>query len=217
MLPRSMKTSGVELPGVGPREVPLIGYRPLQPEVDGHKDQLWKENENREADHTQGEPSPMKTTWYCPLDLSTVSEMAEDGIIYTVVVKQGHSSPAGPQSTASRSQHVKAGTEEKLALHLLHSFCMGDSSFISIFLSTYRSFTSTQRVLDILIDRAVCTVFSTWLSDYPEDFRSLNDPSCLLRLAPLLPGDTSGAEIKGRLLRIAEELREKTLLSGSLS
>lgn len=53
MLPRSMKTSGVELPGVGPREVPLIGYRPLQPEVDGHKDQLWKENENREADHTQ--------------------------------------------------------------------------------------------------------------------------------------------------------------------
>ncbi|XP_016394097.1 ral guanine nucleotide dissociation stimulator-like [Sinocyclocheilus rhinocerous] len=153
MLPRSMKTSGVELPGVGPREVPLIGYRPLQPDVDGHKDQLWKENENREADHTQGEPSPMKTTWYCPLDLSTVSEMEEDGIIYTVVVKQGHISPAGPQSTASRSQHVKAGTEEKLVLHLFHSFSMGDSSFISIFLSTYRSFTSTQRVLDILIDR----------------------------------------------------------------
>uniref|UniRef100_A0A672S542 Ral guanine nucleotide dissociation stimulator-like n=1 Tax=Sinocyclocheilus grahami TaxID=75366 RepID=A0A672S542_SINGR len=183
----------------------------------------------------KGEPSPMKTTWYCPLDLSTVSEMEEDGIIYTVVVKQGHISPAGLQSTASRSQHVKAGTEEKLVLHLLHSFSMGDSSFISIFLSTYRSFTSTQRVLDILIDRlgnppgesnsntrqmfnkAVCTVFSTWLSDYPEDFRSLNDPSCLLRLAPLLPTDTSGAEIKGRLLRIAEELSEKTLLSGSLS
>uniref|UniRef100_A0A673IFY9 Ral guanine nucleotide dissociation stimulator-like n=1 Tax=Sinocyclocheilus rhinocerous TaxID=307959 RepID=A0A673IFY9_9TELE len=126
----------------------------------------------------KGEPSPMKTTWYCPLDLSTVSEMEEDGIIYTVVVKQGHISPAGPQSTASRSQHVKAGTEEKLVLHLFHSFSMGDSSFISIFLSTYRSFTSTQRVLDILIDRlgnppgesnsntrqmfnkAVCTVFN---------------------------------------------------------
>ncbi len=65
--------------------------------------------------------------------------------------------------------------------------------------------------------RAVCTVFSTWLRDYPEDFRALNDPSCLLRLAPLLPTDTSGAEIKGRLLRITEELSEKTLLSGSLS
>ncbi len=113
--------------------------------------------------------------------------MAEDGIIYTVVVKQGHSSPAGPrvspiftsnavcsrssvltpspvssQTTASRSQHVKAGTEEKLVLHLLHSLSMGDSSFISIFLSTYRSFTSTQRVLDILIDRySVCKVIKS--------------------------------------------------------
>lgn len=65
--------------------------------------------------------------------------------------------------------------------------------------------------------RAVCTVFSTWLSDYPEDFRSLSDPSCLQRIGPLLPEDSSGAEIRGRLLRITEELREKTLLSGSLS
>jgi len=59
-----------------------------------------------------------------------------------------------PQSTSvTHSQCVKAGTEEKLVLHLLHSFSMGDSSFIAVFLSTYRSFTSTRRVLDILIDR----------------------------------------------------------------
>ncbi|XP_051575171.1 ral guanine nucleotide dissociation stimulator-like 2 isoform X2 [Myxocyprinus asiaticus] len=222
MLPRSMKTSGVELPGVGSRDVPLIGYRPLQPGADAPSDQLWK-----------GEPTPMKTTWYCPLDLSSMSELEEDGIIYTVLVK--HGPPTCPQSTANRSQNVKAGTEEKLVLHLLHSFSMGDSSFITIFLSTYRTFTSTQRVLDILIDRlenppgesksntrqtfnkSVCTVFSMWLSDYPEDFCSLSDPPCLLRLARLLPTDTPGAEIKGRLLRIAEELSERTLLSGSLS
>ncbi|XP_056618401.1 ral guanine nucleotide dissociation stimulator-like 2 isoform X1 [Triplophysa dalaica] len=235
MFPSSMKTSGVELPGVGSRDVPLIGYRPLQPGPNGTSDQLWRETENREADPMQGEPSPMKTTWYCPLDLSTVSELEEDGIIYTVLVKQQHGTPSGPQNKASRCQQVKAGTEEKLVLHLLHSFSMGDSSYISIFLSTYRSFTSTQRVLDILINRlenppgesktntrqqfnkAVCTVFSTWLSDYPEDFRSLDDPSCLLRLAPLLPTDPSGTKIKDRLLRIGEELSEKMLLSGSLS
>lgn len=109
-------------------------------------------------------------------------EEEEEGIIYTVVVKQQHGSPNSPvvthirfdaasedsagtsskcllsfpvdfQSTVSRSQCVKAGTEEKLVLHLLHSFLLGDSSFISIFLSTYRSFTSTERVLDILMDR----------------------------------------------------------------
>ncbi|XP_053183365.1 ral guanine nucleotide dissociation stimulator-like 2 isoform X2 [Scomber japonicus] len=178
------------------------------------------------------EPSPMKTTWYCPLDLSTVVEEEEDGVIYTVVVKQHNVAPNSPLSSVSRSQCVKAGTEEKLVLHLLHSFSMGDSSFITIFLSTYRSFTSTGRVLDILTDRlenppgdsersqtrqsfnkAVCTVFSTWLSEYPEDFKSLGEPSRLLRLAPLLPQDSSSAaDLRARLLRIAEELSEKALL-----
>ncbi|KAM4600896.1 ral guanine nucleotide dissociation stimulator-like 2 isoform 2-T2 [Polymixia lowei] len=181
------------------------------------------------------EPSPMKTTWYCPLDLSTVVEEEEDGVIYTVVVKQQHGAPTSPMSAVSHSQCVKAGTEEKLVLHLLHSFVMGDPSFITIFLSTYRSFTSTKRVLDILTDRlenppgdntrsqtrqsfnkAVCTVFSTWLSEYPEDFRALGEPSRLLRLAPLLPKDSSsGADLSARLLRIAEEVSESALLPKS--
>lgn len=59
----------------------------------------------------------------------------------------------------------------------------------------------------------MCTVFSTWLSEYPEDFRSLGEPSRLLRLAPLLPQDSSSAaDLRARLLRIAEELSEKALL-----
>lgn len=56
-------------------------------------------------------------------------------------------------------------------------------------------------------------VFSTWLSEYPEDFSSLGEPSRLLRLAPLLPQDfPSAADLRARLLRIAEELSEKALL-----
>ncbi|KAJ8354552.1 hypothetical protein SKAU_G00221190 [Synaphobranchus kaupii] len=180
------------------------------------------------------ESSPMKTTWYCPLDLSSVSEKEEEGVIYTVVVKQRNVSPSCPSPMTLRSQCVKAGTEEKLVLHLLHSFSMGDSSFVSIFLSTYRSFTSTQRVLDILTDRlehppgqnkgsqsrlafnmAVCSVFSAWLAEYPEDFRSLEDPAPILRLVPFLPTDSSGSEVKGRLLKIAEELSERALLCDS--
>ncbi|XP_028326788.1 ral guanine nucleotide dissociation stimulator-like 2 isoform X2 [Gouania willdenowi] len=177
----------------------------------------------------------MKTTWYCPLDLSTVVEEEEDGVIYTIVVKQQHGAPNGPRSAVTRSQCVKAGTEEKLVLHLLHSFSMGDSSFVTIFLTTYRSFTCTERVLDILTDRlenppgdgershlrrsfnkAVCTVFSTWLSEYPEDFKTLRDPSPLLRLAPLLPTDSSsGVDLRARILRIAEELSERSLLPDS--
>uniref|UniRef100_UPI003AAF1736 ral guanine nucleotide dissociation stimulator-like 2 n=1 Tax=Centroberyx gerrardi TaxID=166262 RepID=UPI003AAF1736 len=235
MLPRSMRTGGFDLPGVESSDVPLIGYRPLPPDNGTPSSQSRRGSSSNEPDSLQVEPSPMKTTWYCPLDLSTVVEEEEDGVIYTVVVKQQHGAPTSPMSVASRSQGVKAGTEEKLVLHLLHSFSMGDSSFITIFLSTYRSFTSTKRVLDILIDRlehppgdsvrsqtrqsfnkAVCTVFSTWLSEYPEDFKALGEPSRLLRLAPLLPQDTSSAaDLRARILRIAEELSEKALLSDS--
>ncbi|XP_007572947.1 ral guanine nucleotide dissociation stimulator-like 2 isoform X1 [Poecilia formosa] len=229
MLHRNLRTGGYNLPGVESGEVPLIGYRPLSPDGGTPSSQSGR-SENLE--NSQAESSPMKTTWYCPLDLSTVVEEEDEGVIYTVVVKQQHASPNSPASTVSRSQCVKAGTEEKLVLHLLHSFSLGDSSFISIFLSTYRSFTSTERVLDILIDRlenppgdsersqtrqsfnkAVCTVFSTWLSEYPEDFRNLGDPSRLLRLAPLLPQDSSSAvDLRARLLRTAEELSERALL-----
>ncbi|KAG7283365.1 hypothetical protein CRUP_000891, partial [Coryphaenoides rupestris] len=162
---------------------------------------------------------------------STVAEEEEDGIIYTVVVKQHPSAPNRPLSTSvPHSQCVKAGTEEKLVLHLLHSFSMGDSSFIAVFLSTYRSFTSTRRVLDILMDRLENppgenarsqtrqSFNNTWLAEYPEDFQALGDPTRLLRLAPLMPSDTSsGADLRARLLHIAEELSEKALLSDSRS
>ncbi|TKS82461.1 Ral guanine nucleotide dissociation stimulator-like 2 [Collichthys lucidus] len=216
MLPRNMRTGGYDLPGVESSQVPLIGYRPLPPDGGAPSVQSGRGSGSDELETSQAEPSPMKTTWYCPLDLSTVVEEEEDGVIYTVVVKQQHGGPSSPMSPVSRSQCLKAGTEEKLVLHLLHSFSLGDSSFITIFLSTYRSFTSTKRVLDILTDRAVCTVFSTWLSEYPEDFRSLGDPSRLLRLAPLLPQDSSSAaDLRARLLRIAEELSEKALLPDS--
>ncbi|TSK20095.1 Ral guanine nucleotide dissociation stimulator-like 2 [Bagarius yarrelli] len=226
MLHRSMRTAGVELPEVGSKDVPLIGYRPLAPDADSPPRQMAKDADARERSFSQVEASPMKTTWYCPLDLSTVSEKEEEGIIYTVIVK--------PQHGDTITQIVKAGTEEKLVLHLLHSFSMEDTSFISIFLSTYRSFTTTERVLDILTDRlvnppgdgssatrqtfnkAVCSVFSTWLGEYPEDFHSLRDPSLLLRLAPLMPNQT-GSEVKSRLLKIAEKLSDQSLIPESTS
>ncbi|XP_067093634.1 ral guanine nucleotide dissociation stimulator-like 2 isoform X2 [Osmerus mordax] len=218
MLPRNMRTGGIDLPGVGSREVPLIGYRPLPPDNNTPSSQSGRMTDSKELDTLE----------------STVLEEEEDGVIYTVVMKQQHGTTTSPMSSAARSQCVKAGTEEKLVLHLLHSFSMGDSSFITIFLSTYRSFITTKRVLDILTDRlehppgestrsqtrqsfnrAVCMVFNTWLSEYPEDFLSLGEPSHLLRLAPLLPQDFSASDLRSRLLKIAEELSEKALLSDS--
>lgn len=74
----------------------------------------------------------------------------------------------------------------------------------------------TPLILPACSCRAVCSVFSTWLSEYPEDFKGLREPSRLLRLAPLLPQDsTSAADLRARLLRTAEELSEKALLPDS--
>uniref|UniRef100_A0A8C9TRW4 Ral guanine nucleotide dissociation stimulator-like 2 n=1 Tax=Scleropages formosus TaxID=113540 RepID=A0A8C9TRW4_SCLFO len=138
----------------------------------------------------------------------------EDGVIYTVVVRPSSGTPI------RSGQCVKAGTEEKLVLHLLRSFSVGDGSFVSVFLATYRSFTTARRVLDILTDRferdkrservrshlsnfpgRSCAVFATWLDEYKEDFLSLGDPDPILRLVPLLPAELSGSEVKKRLLK----------------
>ncbi|XP_067893915.1 ral guanine nucleotide dissociation stimulator-like 1 isoform X2 [Heterodontus francisci] len=48
---------------------------------------------------------------------------------------------------------IKAGTLEKLVENLLTAFGDNDSTYISIFLSTYRAFASTGHVLDLLLDR----------------------------------------------------------------
>ncbi|XP_033714850.1 ral guanine nucleotide dissociation stimulator isoform X18 [Tursiops truncatus] len=48
---------------------------------------------------------------------------------------------------------VKAGTLEKLVEHLVPAFQGSDLSYVTIFLCTYRAFTTTQRVLDLLFQR----------------------------------------------------------------
>ncbi|XP_054582934.1 ral guanine nucleotide dissociation stimulator isoform X2 [Eptesicus fuscus] len=48
---------------------------------------------------------------------------------------------------------VKAGTLEKLVEHLVPAFQGSDLSYVTIFLCTYRTFTTTQQVLDLLFRR----------------------------------------------------------------
>lgn len=48
---------------------------------------------------------------------------------------------------------VKAGTLEKLVEHLVPAFQGSDLSYVTIFLCTYRTFTTTQQVLDLLFKR----------------------------------------------------------------
>ena len=50
---------------------------------------------------------------------------------------------------------IKAGTLERLVEYMLKAFRGKDSSYVTIFLCTYRSFASTRQVLDLLLNRCV--------------------------------------------------------------
>ncbi|MBN3272794.1 RGL2 protein, partial [Polyodon spathula] len=128
---------------------------------------------------------------------------------------------------------IKAGTVDRLVLHLLDCYRLGDLSYVSVFLSTYRTFSSPGQALRILLDRlefppvgsagsaersarerlefnnTVSSVFSTWLEGYPEDFRTLGDHSLLERLVEVLRTRLPGSEVKGRAHMLLREVREE--------
>lgn len=48
---------------------------------------------------------------------------------------------------------VKAGRVDKLVEHLVPAFMEGDLDYIAVFLGTYRTYTTTLHVLDLLFKR----------------------------------------------------------------
>ncbi|XP_050530881.1 ral guanine nucleotide dissociation stimulator isoform X2 [Daktulosphaira vitifoliae] len=99
-----------------------------------------------------------------------------------------------------RVKFIKAGTIEKLVNSLASDDGELESTFMNIFLATYRTFSSPHHVLSLLIERYEClinnkenlsesmidphkkTVVSAlhvWLDSYPEDFRDPPLHTCL--------------------------------------
>ncbi|KAM3910606.1 ral guanine nucleotide dissociation stimulator-like 2 isoform 2-T2 [Leptodactylus fuscus] len=125
-----------------------------------------------------------------------------DGVIYSVYLRNANSHQAPVRVLA-----LRAGTLPRLVLHLLDARVLGDTTYIPAFLATYRTFTNTHEVLRTLLDRLedddytkaignsyggkdddISSLFCAWMSQYPEDFISL-DPGmreqlscCFLRL-----------------------------------
>lgn len=66
---------------------------------------------------------------------------------------QGENESALSLYETCKVRAVKAGTLEKLVEHLVPAFQGSDLSYVTIFLCTYRTFTTTQQVLDLLFKR----------------------------------------------------------------
>lgn len=97
-----------------------------------------------------------------------IGEEAEDDAVFTITLRkvQLHQSASkgqrwlGVDTDSALSLYetckvrtIKAGTLERLVEYMVSAFRGKDSTYVTIFLCTYRSFATTKQVLDLLLNR----------------------------------------------------------------
>ncbi|MEE6505359.1 hypothetical protein FKM82_005506 [Ascaphus truei] len=118
---------------------------------------------------------------------------------------------------------IKAGTLEKLVEYLVSAFKGNDSTYVTIFLCTYRAFATTKQVLDLLLNRfgrfhpqlngehshktvddrlelknTISSILGAWLDQYSEDFRQAPDYICLKQLIAYVRHNIPGSDVERR-------------------
>uniref|UniRef100_A0A3P9CY59 Ral guanine nucleotide dissociation stimulator n=1 Tax=Maylandia zebra TaxID=106582 RepID=A0A3P9CY59_9CICH len=104
---------------------------------------------------------------------------------------------------------IKAGTLERLVEYMVSAFKGKDSTYVTIFLCTYRSFATTKQVLDLLLNRygdtrrhrvenTVSSILGAWLDQYSEDFWSPPNYECLHQLLAYLHLHFPGSDLERR-------------------
>ncbi|KAL4219215.1 Ral guanine nucleotide dissociation stimulator-like 1 [Mactra antiquata] len=167
-------------------------------------------------------------------------EEREEGAIYSAYLKKVtyHTLSENENKGKNEFSHlmwetqkfrvIKAGTLEKLVEYLYIKGEM-DSTYTNVFLATYRTFSSTEEVMDLLIDRyinikankesknelqdiqlrTIKSVFSVWIDSYPEDFRDPPNYVCLRKLEALarqhIPESDLAIRVKHRIDRFRKE------------
>uniref|UniRef100_A0A4W3GJZ4 Ral guanine nucleotide dissociation stimulator n=1 Tax=Callorhinchus milii TaxID=7868 RepID=A0A4W3GJZ4_CALMI len=166
-----------------------------------------------------------------------IGEEAEEGAIYTITLRKVQVHQAankgqrwlGVESESAMSLYetckvrtIKAGTLEKLVEYLVSAFKGNDSTYVTIFLCTYRAFATTKQVLDLLLNRygnlhhlngdlskltsedrieiknTLSSILGAWLDQYSEDFRKPPDFSCLKHLSTYIRQMFPGSDLERR-------------------
>ncbi|KAL2782196.1 ral guanine nucleotide dissociation stimulator isoform 2 [Daubentonia madagascariensis] len=104
----------------------------------------------------------------CQSSTQEIGEELVNGVVYSISLRRvqlHHGASKGQRWLGYENESalnlyetckvrtVKAGTLEKLVEHLVPAFQGSDLSYVTIFLCTYRAFTTTQQVLDLLFKR----------------------------------------------------------------
>ncbi|XP_028980829.1 ral guanine nucleotide dissociation stimulator isoform X3 [Esox lucius] len=195
-----------------------------------------------------------------------IGEEVEDGAVYTITLRKvqmlhhhhhhhtGHHGGGG--GGASKGQRwlgvetdsalslyetckvrtIKAGTLEKLVEYMVAAFRGNDSTYVTIFLCTYRSFATTKQVLDLLLNRyaklqhlpgseghrlthddrtdlrnTISSILGAWLDQYSEDFWKPPEYSCLRRLISYLHLNFPGSDLERRACNLLAHFHRRQL------
>uniref|UniRef100_A0A8D0BEP8 Ral guanine nucleotide dissociation stimulator n=1 Tax=Salvator merianae TaxID=96440 RepID=A0A8D0BEP8_SALMN len=189
-----------------------------------------------------------------PLESSTqeIGEEVEDGVIYSISLRKvqlHHTANKGQRWLGFENESalnlyetckvrtIKAGTLEKLVEYLVSAFKGNDSTYVTIFLCTYRAFATTKQVLDLLLNRygklhlqvngdhprhavderqelknTISSILGAWLDQYSEDFRKPPDYACLKQLIIYVRLNIPGSDLerRARILFTQFQQQERT-------
>ncbi|XP_046907081.1 ral guanine nucleotide dissociation stimulator-like 1 isoform X2 [Hypomesus transpacificus] len=184
-----------------------------------------------------GEELEEEAVYHVTLKRVQIQQAANKGARWLGV--EGDRLPPGhtvSQLETCKIRSIKAGSLEKLVENLLTAFGDNDLTYTSIFLSTYRAFTSTSTVLHLLLDRygsveevdgqteiskpaetkavrhALASILRAWLDQCPEDFQEPPDYPCLRRVVAHLQRALPGSEALRRALGLLEQLQQQACL-----
>uniref|UniRef100_A0A8C4F3I5 Ral guanine nucleotide dissociation stimulator n=1 Tax=Dicentrarchus labrax TaxID=13489 RepID=A0A8C4F3I5_DICLA len=149
----------------------------------------------------------------CQNSTQEIGEEAEEDAIFTITLRkvQLHQSASkgqrwlGVETDSALSLYetckvrtIKAGTLERLVEYMVSAFRGKDSTYVTIFLCTYRSFATTKQVLDLLLNSTVSSILGAWLDQYSEDFWSPPNYDCLHQLLSYLHRHFPGSDLERR-------------------
>ncbi|XP_026110431.1 ral guanine nucleotide dissociation stimulator isoform X2 [Carassius auratus] len=179
------------------------------------------------------EPSPAVLNRFTHLDPDTphlenasqeIGEEVEDGAVFSISLRkvQMYQSSSksqrwmGVDSDSGLSLYetcklrtIKAGTLERLVEYMVTAFRGNDSTYVTIFLCTYRTFATTKQVLDLLLNSTVSSILGAWLDQYSEDFWKPPDYSCLRRLIHYLQLSFPGSDLERRACNLLSQFHRR--------
>lgn len=171
-----------------------------------------------------------------------IGEEVEEGAVFSITVRkvqvyQSSSSRGQQQHSDSHTcklRSIKAGTLERLVENMLTAFRGNDSTYVTIFLCTYRTFATTKQVLDLLLNRyaklqqqpgpdvrrmtsdertelrnTISSILGAWLDQYSEDFWKPPEYSCLRRLILYLQINFPGSDLERRACNLLSHFHRR--------